>query len=385
MPRPIISEFGSAVARLALLLFSLVFSGGCDRGPPLAPPLPRSETVADRPVVMAQGQLLPAGGIIQLFVQPGDTVEQLSVAVGEHVRAGQSLAVMRSQAGREARQATVRQQLVEAQRAQANAVASAELQVKAAQLQLSQVDSKRATLDRQSDLLQLAEQQVTAVEAVLRQLERLSNDARTGEFVGRLEVDRQRLAVGEAQLDYRRQLEAQRQAIEELERARQVAAAELEAAELKLQAATASDGVKIIQLQLAALELEATASAVVAPEAGVILVINATPGEASPQKPLIEMANTEQLVCEAEVNEMDAAVVQPGQPAILHSRAFAHPLRGRVLRKSPLVGRPQLRPLDPLARVDYRAVTTLIQLDPESTEQARQWLQLQVEVEIQIE
>ena len=81
---------------------------------------------------------------------------------------------------------------------------------------------------------------------------------------------------------------------------------------------------------------------------------------------------------------MDAALVQAGQSAIIRSKAFPQPLAGKVLRKSPLVGRPQLRPLDPLARVDYRAVTALIQLDRESTETARQWLQLQVEVEIAI-
>jgi HlyD family secretion protein len=135
-------------------------------------------------------------------------------------------------------------------------------------------------------------------------------------------------------------------------------------------------------MQIEALKLEAENSTITAPQAGKILTINATPGESAMQLPLIEMANLDRMVCEVEVNEMDAAFVELQQTAIIRSRAFAAPLTGIVVHKSPLVGRPQLRPLDPLARVDYRAVTTLIELDAKSTAVGKDWLQLQVEVEI---
>ena len=149
-----------------------------------------------------------------------------------------------------------------------------------------------------------------------------------------------------------------------------------------LKAASESEAAHIIDLQIEALELENAAAEILAPEPGVILAIGATKGEASLQLPLIEMANNTSIVCEVEINELDAAAVAAGQPATIRSRAFPEPLSGHVRRKFQLVGRPQLRPLDPLARVDYRTVTAIIDIDPESAELARNWLQLQVEVEI---
>jgi hypothetical protein len=122
----------------------------------------------------------------------------------------------------------------------------------------------------------------------------------------------------------------------------------------------------------------------VAPRAGVVLAINAAEGESILHQPLIEMADDSELVCEVEVNELDAPRVAVGQTAEIRSRAFANPLHGAVAQKYQLVGRPQLRPLDPLARADYRAVTAVIELDQESIARARDWLQLQVDVEIQV-
>jgi hypothetical protein len=97
------------------------------------------------------------------------------------------------------------------------------------------------------------------------------------------------------------------------------------------------------------------------------------------------MTNLEKLVCEAEINEMDAALVQPGQSATISSRAFGEQtLKGTVQHKYRLVGRPQLKPLDPLARVDFRTVTATIVLDEQSVAMAREWLQLQVEITIDV-
>ncbi|MEO8269930.1 MAG: hypothetical protein ABI557_09425, partial [Aureliella sp.] len=58
-------------------------------------------------------------------------------------------------------------------------------------------------------------------------------------------------------------------------------------------------------------------------------------------------------------------------------------LKGQVAKKFRLVGRPQLRSLNPLARADYRTVTAIVDLDTPSIEIAKNWVQLQVEVEIQ--
>lgn len=381
MPSLTYSLSGSAAARVGLLLFWLLSTVGCNRA---SAPSAASTLVAPAASgkVIAQGQLLPADGIIQLFGLPGDPVAEIHVAVGEEVPAGKPLVSMRSGTMRAAQLRTFEQQLLEAERTQANAVAAAQMELRAAELRLTQVESQRQAIARQAELLELAQLQVTEAERIVGQLERISHNALTQEFVGQIEVDRQRLTVSQSRLNYRQQLERQLQATEELEGAVQVAQAEREAAQLQLNTAVDSQAAKVIQMQIAALQLEAENSTITAPQAGKILTINATPGESAMQLPLIEMANLDRMVCEVEVNEMDAAAVQLRQTASIRSRGWAAPLTGVVVHKSPLVGRPQLRPLDPLARVDYRAVTTLIELDAKSTAVAKDWLQLQVEVEI---
>ncbi len=370
---------GSAAKRLGLLIFFLICNSACRRE---TPPDTTIVTPTATGKVFAQGQLVPANGITQLFALPGDPVDEVHVAVGEEVAEGQPLVTLRSSVLRQTQLATLQQQLAEAERTKASAVAAAELGLKAAELKFSQVEQKQLSVTRQTELLELAEAQVTAGERILNQLEKIAQNKLTKEFVGQLEVDRQRLTVAEARLKYQQQQETQRQIIDELVWARDAALAEKEAAQLQLTAAMDADAAKIIEMQIAGLNIETQSSTINAPTSGTILTINASKGEASVQRPLIEMANTEKLVCEAEVNELDAARVQPTQAAVIRSRAFAEPLRGVVIHKSSLVGRPQLRPLDPLASVDYRAVTVLIELDAQSTAKARPWLQLQVEVEI---
>jgi hypothetical protein len=162
------------------------------------------------------------------------------------------------------------------------------------------------------------------------------------------------------------------------------AKSELLAAEDHLASLEDWDPSRIFDRQLSAFDVEDEAARIVAPRAGVVLAINAAEGESVLHQPLIEMADDSELVCEVEVNELDAPRVAVGQSAEIRSRAFSKPLYGSVIRKYQLVGRPQLRALDPLARVDYRAITAVIELDQESTARAQDWLQLQVDVEIQV-
>ncbi len=371
-----------ALAGLVGLLVCLV--AGCrNRSAEPAPPPSAARASGQR--VIAQGLILPATGMIHLMSQPGDPVQEMRVAVGQQVEEGQVLAIMRSEALRTAQRQTLEQQRRQAERELRQAITAAEQAVAAAQLQLDQVQAQQQALTRNAKLLGLAEQQVAASRGVLSQLEALAANSLTSEFVGKLEVDRQRLALGEAELEFARQQEQHQQADDDLRWAQLAAEQQLQAARSALKQAQASQAVDIFDSQLAALELEAQAARIVAPQAGVILAINASQGETSFQQPLIEMANTSRMVCEVEINELDAALVAPGQTATIRSRAFSEPLKGTVREKFQLVGRPQLRPLDPLARVDYRTVTAVIELAEEPANIARDWLQLQVEVEIAIE
>lgn len=344
---------------------------------------PSTAAVPIKSKVIAQGQILPAAGIVQLSTTPGDVVEEVLVQVGDTVQAGDLLMKMRSEQVRVAQLATLRKRQEEAVRERDNGIASAKQQLQAVQMKLDHLSAQQAALKRRSDLLALAQQQVDASRDVLNRLESISSNAATSEFVGQLEIARQRIAVGEAELNYRQQAEALKQAEEDLNWARKATLEEHAAAQMVLSAAEDSQALEVLDLEIKALEKQAEAARLVAPADGVVLAINAAPGEASIQLPLIELADISRLVCEVEINEMDAALVQEGQSATIRSRALGPTeLHGTVTQKFKLVGRPQLRALDPLARSDFRTVTAVIELAPESVQVAQDWLQLQVEVEI---
>lgn len=349
------------------------------------PPNPATTGQPLQQTVVAQGQILPQGGIVQLSAPPGDVVLKRLVDVGDHVSPGQVLLEMRSQESAAANLRTLQKRREVATQERKLALAAAQRQVKAATLKLEHVRSQQQSLERKHELVELAQEQVTAAERVLGQLESIAANAATREFVGQLEIDRQRINVSQAQLSFRQQSEAQRQAVEDLNWSLRAAEEEQAAAEEQLQAAQTQQTLEVIDLEIEALREQATAARITAPIAGVVLAVNASVGEASIPLPVIELANLEELVCEVEINELDAALVEPGQAATITSRALGDKqLNGRVLRKFKLVGRPQLRSPDPLARVDYRTVTALIELDQASASLAKDWLQLQVAVAIDI-
>lgn len=336
--------------------------------------------------VVAQGQILPAGGIVKLAAAPGDVVDSIAdgVKVGGKVAKDQVLATMRSEEVTQLKLETLHRKKTEATREQAVALAAAQRQLATTQLKLNRIELQQRALQRKQEVLDLARLQVSAIEDVLKKLQAISANDVTSEFIGQLEIDRQRISLREAELNYRQQQQLQMQAQEDFEFAKQAALAEQQAAQAGVDALKASQTLEILDLEIRALQEQAKAAQIVAPHAGTVLAINASKGESSLPLPLIEMADLTALICEIEINEIDASRVQAGQQATLHSRAIGRELTGRVHQKFSLVGRPQLRPLDPMARADYRTVMAVVKLDADSIAIASEWLQLQVEVSIDV-
>lgn len=364
--------------RAALCLFAFLI--GCETRsiqPPSAVDLPARETI------VAQGQILPAGGIVQLAAAPGDVVAKALVQVGAPVVKGQILLEMRSQSVAAARLQALLKRRDEAQRDRDNTLASATRQLASIELKLEHLHSQKTALERKAELLKSSQEQVAAAQRILKKLEAISVNATTKEFVGQVEIDRQRLSIDQSQFSVRQQAEAQRQAEEELTWAVKAAESERDGARDALAAAQASQAIEVLDLEIAAAREQDAASRVSSPIDGIVLAVNASEGESSLPLPLVELANMVKMVVEVEINELDAALVQVGQSATITARALGKlQLKGHVARKFNLVGRPQLRSPDPLARVDYRTVTALVELDESSSTSARDWLQLHVEVQI---
>lgn len=364
----------------SLLLGAVSCCLGCNQFTnPAGVPPPSS---ASRDTVRAQGQILPAGGFVRLAAAPGDIVDKINFKVGQEVKSGDELVLMRSAKLREKQIAALEAQRDAADEERELAIKQANQRVTVADEKLKNVAQREAALSRKDELIRLAVEQLNASESVLKKLESISQDQLTSEFVGKLEIDRQRISVGEANLKVEQQRESLAQARDELRYAREAAETEKRLAKEMLETAQNQNPLAAIDAQIEALKEEQKLARVTSPINGQIVAINVKEGEASAQLPIIEIADLSQMVCEVEVNEVDAARVLKGHSAVITSRAFqGDGLTGEVdVPRSPMVGRPTLRPLDPLARTDYRSVTSIIALDDDVA--AKKWLQLHVQVEI---
>jgi HlyD family secretion protein len=90
------------------------------------------------------------------------------------------------------------------------------------------------------------------------------------------------------------------------------------------------------------------------------------------------------MICQAEISEVDVQRLQVGQKAAMSSPALSQTLQGVVIRIDPIVGTPQYRSPNPLAPVDYRVVQAIIELDAASAPLADDFVQLQVDVAIDV-
>ncbi|MEZ6074806.1 MAG: hypothetical protein R3C56_03755 [Pirellulaceae bacterium] len=216
-----------------MVLSAVLSSGGCDR-----PPSGSTSRTASAPPkavtqqrIIAQGQILPAGGIVKLSATPGDIVSHVGVAVGDQVQAGQTLLTMQSRQVADAKLKTLHKRREDAARQREQAIAAAQQRLSATELKLEQLKARQAAAQRTDKLLDLAKQLVDASKNVFQKLLDISANPATQGFVGELEIDRQRIQVAQAELDYARQAETQKQTSEEL-------AWSLQAVELELQASS---------------------------------------------------------------------------------------------------------------------------------------------------
>ncbi len=370
---------------LTLLVSSCFCILGCDnasKSPGTAsnvPTVPLRQTK-----VIAQGQILPAGGLIRLTATPGDIVDDVLVKVGDPVTSGKPLIKMRSLRIQNARVEALESRLRDAVQQHTSALQQAKLQVSSAEAIVQQASAQQKALDRQAALVALAKEQVAASEMAVERVKSVARDPLTSSFVGAMQVDQQRLALGEAKLKYEQQAENFEQAKEAAQLNMIKAEQQLQAAQLGFQLAEQSLAVQAIESELKALKLQVQSAIVEAPQDAVVVAINARAGEAAAQFPLIELADITRTICEAEVVELDAGRIKVDQKVTISSPALPRHLFGKVAQISRLVGRPQLAVADPLAKADYRSLNVLIEIERADVATASKWLQLQVQVEIAI-
>jgi HlyD family secretion protein len=130
--------------------------------------------------------------------------------------------------------------------------------------------------------------------------------------------------------------------------------------------------------ELARARLDVARSMVVAPIAGTILDIHATPGQRPPAEGIMDMGDTSHMMAEVEVWQDRIATIAPGQPVELAAVALGQTLHGVVDSIGLTVGRQGLISDDAAENKDARVIRVLVALDEVSSSVAARYTNLEV-------
>lgn len=295
----------------------------------LATPQPR--------FIGAEGKIVPADGFIRLAAPWGGSpvVSELHVERGSKIKSGEVLAVFSDRG--------LRQQELDL----------AEAEVVAAEAAIRQIE---VSVARQRSELEAEMEKLAGLNSDLAWvLEEHSPPRRE-----RIEVEMEQRSIGHQRQRLRSLIAASESTLQ----------SDLAAANARVE--VARQQVVVAQARLAATELKS-------PLDGTVLQVLARPGESAGEGLVLIVPNTPPRVV-AEVFVSELPVLKPGLSVSITGDGIGGTWRGTVAEISPRVGRNILIEADPLATVDRRVVEVWIDL--EDPEPARVLLGAQVRVRI---
>ena len=140
----------------------------------------------------------------------------------------------------------------------------------------------------------------------------------------------------------------------------------------------AARNVDAAQAELARAKLDLARAAVVAPIAGTILEIHATPGQRPPSEGIMEMGDTSQMMAEVEIWQDRISAIELDQAVELVTAALGQTLRGRVDSIGLTVGRQGMISDDAAENKDARVIRILVALDQVSSDLAARFTNLEL-------
>jgi len=322
---------------------------------------PGNKETKQPPAVAALGRIEPGSEIINLHAGfSPDRLESLFVARGDLVKKDQVLGYLGSHGEQIAQRDMYRAQLKEA-----NLRLKTELELDRSRIEAAEI--------HQRQILEVSPLRIAAQTATIESLEaKLANDKdilnsqiqlfSRGSGSRRVYEDQKAMvAQGEANVASARarlaELEHQFE-VDKLDAETQVkvARAQLERAQVEFPIAS-------LEAQIASAESRARRLTLYAPVDGRILNIMIKPGEDVSSGPVLAMGDTRLMRAVAEVYETDIARIKIGQVATITSRAFSHPITGKVVRIGNMVFKNDVLNVDPAARADARVVEVWIDLE----------------------
>ena len=332
--------------------------------------------------IVAQGRLQPTKGVLRLSALPGDRVEKVIAQAGSMVSHGEPLIVFESAKLKQLELEIAKLKLADAALLYQSSLREARLAIDTAELKLRSAEQMQKQAQSNLELVGRQTQILKGLDEQIKTLESIRSNPRLRGAVGSMEIEALQSQKIHAQSEYDRSLLGATQATQTAADLVAQAQSVVQSAKQAEEELKANPGYRSLEKQIELLEMQLEQSTLLAPSAGTILQVNALPGERTAASPLIEMADLTQLSCVAEVHEADVGQVRIGQIAQMQSASLSKSIRGKVTRIDRVVGAPQIRSPNPLARSDFRSIAVWIQIDPEDIPLASERIQLQVEVSI---
>ena len=344
--------------------------------------------------IQAQGRLEPLGGTIAVSALPGEQIVQINVHVGQEVAEGEELAVLGSKEIREAEMKLAEAQETKAQAQLASEQALSQQRIRAAELAIKQAQAHEKELPP-DELKQVLEERKRLAEERYAKLQQLRDNPATRDAIAATELEQQQLLIRQLDAEIQHTKNQGDVAITSQRLAVEAAELDLTMARLGDEGLQKGDPRDVMRWTTQLAQRTARATTVTAPSKGKILEIYARKGERVANTPILLMADLEQMICVAEVHEANLRDIKTKEEngrriadgtyrATIKSVALAEPLTGEVLEVGQLIGAPELRDPNPLARSDHRTANVTIKLDEDSQEAARRFVHLQVNVTIQL-
>jgi ABC exporter DevB family membrane fusion protein len=201
-------------------------------------------------------------------------------------------------------------------------------------------------------------------------------------MIGQSDIDVKEIELQRSELQLQSTVLTAEQAVESTEIAVRLAEQSRDAAKENSQLFNESKAIESLEKQIELLQIQLESTRIIAPSNSTVLAVMASVGETAGPTPVIDVANLSHMICIAEVHEADVRRLSIGDKAILSSAALPNIITGKVIRIDTMVGSPQMRLPNPMARSDFRAVPVRIDIDPEHQAVAAKLVQLQVDVTI---
>jgi HlyD family secretion protein len=327
------------------------------RTPGPAAPSPPPERAA----VGALGRIEPASEIVNVGAGISDRLERLLVRRGDPVKTGEIIGYLQSYAEQVAQRDQVAAELEEAKVRLATETQLDLARIEDATIKLKTiVEVTPLKIEAQVKTIESQEAHIANDRDILDALTRLEHDR----FASRRSYADQKALVTqeEATLASARAQLAQLRSQYDLDR--QEAQTQIRLTRAMLERAKADIPVASLTKQLLLADERVRRATISSPIDGTILNVIAHPGElVGGDKKIVTMGDTSRMRAVAEVYETDIARVQLGQRATITSRAFEHPITGKVVELGRMVFKNDVLNVDPAARADARVVEVRIELD----------------------